>query len=670
MTDSEAASLADGPWRVADHLRILAFSPSTDEAARAAAEAAAAKAAVAAEMAGIPVAAHGAAMAEELHGLWLAREGSVSDLLVIDLASKVEASALSELRRVAGTDPMLLGTMPRFAAAASEAVAWSAYPAVTYATLPDLRCLYVKGSILAAFTGSLGNDGSTTLGDDLATCLLMLNRFGFRVGIANHALVLHSAPGGVPERPAVRAVVPAEFRSALSQHRSSAPLRAEHIMQGLTAGSDGRRAIAFDLAHVAARHSGTSELARALVGRAAAQWHDAAIHVIATATAFTFHFGESHPSIQRVEPDDTRCFAVLIRIGQPFLWGEMESAVLRAPVLVLFMLDTIGLDCLTHAPDELDALWRFALYEADGLLFNSAFTERQFARRFTIRPGLPRRASLHSLDLAEYRDATGRDPGVEPPADRGAPERTAGDIAAGGVILVIGNGFSHKHVRETARLLVAAGLRESVVVLGLPPNAVEGITALPSGTLDARDLEALFRKARLVVYPSVYEGFGFPILEALAHRKPVLVRPLAPYDEIAAGLPESCNIYRFENDMELLGLLRQEIRWIDRGGSVRPRNWDDATSDLREVVAEAVADVSYDRVLRRLDLLRGRMAYMRARALAAPEGMGEGSNDLDRLAGAAGRLAQMVVSRVGRRLPGAGAILGFAGRVLRSRRKS
>ena len=664
MTDFEDTSVADGPWRVADHLRIVAFGPSADEAARAAA-----KAAIAAETAGIAIAAHGAAVAEGLNGSWLMRKGSVADLLVIDLASKVEAPALGELRRVAGTDPMLLGTMPRFAAAASEAVVWSTFPSVTYTTLPDLRCIYVKGSILAAFVGSLQDGGRNTLGDDLAACLLALNRFGFRIGIANHALVLRSADGGTPEPPAVRAAVPADFRSALSNHQSSAPLRAERIMQGLAAGADGRRAIAFDLSHVAARHTGTSELARALVGRAAAQWHDAAIHVIATATAFAFHFGESHPTIKRVEPADAMSFAVLIRIGQPFLWGEMESAVRRAPVLVFFMLDTIGLDCLTHATDELDALWRFALYEADGLLFNSAFTERQFARRFTIRPGLPRRASLHSLDLADYRDPADGDWGAEPPTDRGAPGRgTAEPVAPGGVILVIGNDFSHKHVQATARLLAAAGLRERVVALGLPPGAVDGITAVPSGTLDARRLAALFRSARLVVYPSVYEGFGFPVLEALAHRKPILVRPLAPYAEIAAGLPEGCNIYPFETDKELLGLLGQEIRWIERGGSVRPRNWDDATSDLRDIVAEAVADVSYDRVLRRLDILRGRMAYMRARALAPAAGMAEGFNDLDRLAGAAGRLARTAVMRVGGWLPGAGAILGFAGRVLRSRR--
>ena len=660
VTASEDLTSTDGPWRVADQLRILAFGPSDDDAARAAAVVA-----EAAEATGVRVVAHGAASAGGLRDRWLTPADCGADLLVIDVASQVGASALAELRRVAGTDPMLLGTIPRFAGAACEAAAWAALPGVTYTTLPDLRCCYVKGSVLAAFAGSLRDGAANAPGDDLATSLLLLNRFGFRVGIANHALVIRSAEAPVSR--VARALIPAEFGAALSYYSSSSPLQAERIMQGLDPGPDGRLALAFDLAHVTASHSGTSELSRALILRAGAQWHDVEIHVIATATAFAFHFGESQPTLHRVDPADPRCFAVLIRIGQPFLWGEMERAVLRAPVLIFFMLDTIGLDCLVHAPDELDALWRFALSEADGLLFNSVFTQRQFARRFTIRPGLPCRASLHSLDLAEYRDPADHDAtDAAPPSDRGATEA----VEPVGVILVIGNGFSHKHIRETATLLAAAGLSDRVVVLGLPPGTVAGMTSVPSGALDARRLSTLFRSARLVVYPSVYEGFGFPVLEALAHRKPILVRPLAPYDEIAAGLPESCNIYRFKDDAELLGLLAQKIRWIEKDAAVRPRNWDDATSDLREVVAEALGGVTYDRVLRRLDMLRGRMAYMRARARAPADELTEGSDNLDRLAGAAGRLAQTIVLTMGRRIPGTRAIMGFADRALRPRRRS
>lgn len=657
-------SEADGPWRVADRLRILAFGPAAGEAARAAAAATAV-----AEAAGIAVLAQETALsAEALRGLWLTSTDAGADLLVLDVASRLEASVLAELRWAADSDPMLVGTTPRFAVTASEAAIWVGLPDVTYTVLPDLRCLYVKGSILAAFAGSVRDGGPQVLGTDLATSLLQLNRFGFRVGIANHALVIRSA--GTPPSTATRALVPPELRPALSKHLSSASRRAEPIMQGLSSGPDGRRDIAFDLSHVTASHSGTSELARALIQRAGAQWDDAAVHVIATAQAFTFHFGDEPPALQRVDPADPRSFAVLIRIGQPFLWGEMERAVLRAPVLVFFMLDTIGFDCLAHAPDELDALWRFALAEADGLLFNSAFTARQFARRFAIRPGLPHRASLHSLDLSDYRDIA--DDRVSSAVSPGGGLEDGGGKAVepDGTILVIGNGFPHKHVEETATFLAAAGLSGRVVVLGLPSGSIAGISSLPSGTLNAAGLAALFRSARLVVYPSVYEGFGFPILEALAHRKPVLVRPLAPYDEIAAGLPESCNIHRFADDAELLRLLAQEIRWIEKAPSVKPRNWDDATSDLREVVADALAGVSYDRVLRRLDVLRARMAFMRARPHGSSDETIEGSDNLDRLAGAAGRLAQSVVLTVGRRLPGTAAILSFADRALRPRRMS
>ena len=136
-------------------------------------------------------------------------------------------------------------------------------------------------------------------------------------------------------------------------------------------------------------------------------------------------------------------------------------------------------------------------------------------------------------------------------------------------------------------------------------------------------------------------------------------------------MPESCNVYRFRDDAELLGLLGQDIRWLETGpappptqlGTMRRRT-------LREVMEDALAGVSYDRVLRRLDLLRGRMAYMRARSRAPADGMTEGTDHLDRLAGAVGRLAQTVVLTIGRRIPGTGTILGLADRALRPRRPS
>ena len=49
------------------------------------------------------------------------------------------------------------------------------------------------------------------------------------------------------------------------------------------------------------------------------------------------------------------------------------------------------------------------------------------------------------------------------------------------------------------------------------------------------ELAALMRGARCVVYPSLYEGFGLPILEAMACGTPVVTSRGGATEEIAGG---------------------------------------------------------------------------------------------------------------------------------------
>ena len=172
-------------------------------------------------------------------------------------------------------------------------------------------------------------------------------------------------------------------------------------------------------------------------------------------------------------------------------------------------------------------------------------------------------------------------------------------------------------------------------------------------------MAALTAAARIVVYPSLYEGFGFPILEALAHRRPILVRDLPPYREIAAGLPEAANIHTYADEADLVARLRDPPGWHETHVERPVRTWNDATRDLRDVLDAALAGTDRARIVRRIDLLRGRVSYMRALSFSRPGG----DPTLDRLAGAAGRLAQAVVASLGRRLPAS--LLGLAARALR-----
>lgn len=66
--------------------------------------------------------------------------------------------------------------------------------------------------------------------------------------------------------------------------------------------------------------------------------------------------------------------------------------------------------------------------------------------------------------------------------------------------------------------------------LGLTRTTFEAIND------DAR-LWALYRSSRLFVYPSVYEGFGIPLIEALALGTPVICSDIPVFREVGGDLP-------------------------------------------------------------------------------------------------------------------------------------
>ncbi len=108
------------------------------------------------------------------------------------------------------------------------------------------------------------------------------------------------------------------------------------------------------------------------------------------------------------------------------------------------------------------------------------------------------------------------------------------------------------------------------------------------GFVQESDLQLLYRDTAAVVYPSLYEGFGFPAAEALIRSKPLLCSTGGALEEVAGQDALLIDPYRVESITEGLDALWRDIEsWQHRAhqGSFRMQamTWELAAMKTRQV---------------------------------------------------------------------------------------
>ncbi len=578
-----------------------------------------------------------------------------SDLLMINSDALLEPGAVAEMHRVSRLDPMIgfvnprsdnatLATLPVFARLVEgereERLAAAAAFAVR---LPELRfvptavgfCMLVRWHILAEFGGfdEIYGQGYNEEND----LVMRAGRCGYRAVLANRAFASHAAEASFGVASISRAKWEKRNRALLDARYpeyapyvaswSDAPeTLAERLLAALVPDAHGKRAVAFDFSSFRADHNGTFRAGAQLLAAAMRRWgarYD--VSVITNEDVYRFH-DYAALGVPRVDPHEDRVFAAIFRVGQPYDWPAIQRLIARGAVIGMSMLDTISVDCPQLFSPRLYNMWQFAIDHLDLLVTQSRQTDAAFRARFRVPPAARTIISPHSRDLADY-----------------APPASAAE--ADGSILVIGNHFSHKYLRPTAESLAAAFPDRTVVAFGAsaPGSSYPRLRWIEGGQCSEAAIADLYAAAAVVIFPSHAEGFGFPVLHALAARKPVFARDLPAFEELRGSLGDNPNLHFFSTTVELVGRLRDLPSWIPFPSRDTGSDALRAADDILRGLEASFEHVEYERIVARIRAMQF-ASDISAPAPAVPAGSPPAAEAAHFLAESVERAARRILS--------------------------
>jgi len=191
---------------------------------------------------------------------------------------------------------------------------------------------------------------------------------------------------------------------------------------------------------------------------------------------------------------------------------------------------------------------------------------------------------------------------------------------AGPYFLCSGSDFPHKNLNlllrgyallrslwrgpDPAPGLILIGYRSGVpgVVFDLGAAPAQGVRYL--GAVDRNDLPALYQEALAFLYPSSYEGFGLPILEAMAAGTPVLCSRLTSVPEVAGDAAlylEDLSMDEIAERMMALATDQDLRRRLVEAGQKRAQafRWEETARKTADIYAAVAGQPSPDVALHR-----------------------------------------------------------------------
>lgn len=333
-------------------------------------------------------------------------------------------------------------------------------------------------------------------------------------------------------------------------------------VDAITAPLTGIGRYALELAHGLAQHEAIEELRL----YSAFQWVNDPSHALAA--------NRTIASLRNSLPFKTQALEIYSRLRSALFRAHtrrMRGFVLHTPNYILMPFDGPALTTVhdlsalnypeTHPIERVRFLDRHlprTLERADRVFTDSEFIANEIHSKLSVS-----REKLRVVPL-------GVDPSYRPRAPDELSEVLARHaLEAGGYLLVVATQEPRKNLARLARaysgLPASMRARFPLVIVGargwlnaelertLAPLEANG-SARRLGYVTEADLPLIYAGARGFAFPSIYEGFGLPVLEALASGIPVLTSNVSSMPEVAADI--ALAIDPFDEDELRAGLAR------------------------------------------------------------------------------------------------------------------
>jgi len=142
--------------------------------------------------------------------------------------------------------------------------------------------------------------------------------------------------------------------------------------------------------------------------------------------------------------------------------------------------------------------------------------------------------------------------------------------------LVIAGNSKVEYGRELVSLVDRLGLNEHVIFLGY---------------VNDDEKEMLYKASNALIYPSLYEGFGLPVLEAMYNETPVLCSNTSSLPEVVST---AAILFNPLDEVDIINAMRTIIsnkevstKYINAGlENIKKFSWDKTAEEVKQIIIE------------------------------------------------------------------------------------